>query len=232
MRKSFRFELEILAEVGAEKSCGENGLHSGRSAVDDIAIMSLLRESDESFDPRDDPMAPPREPCECYCLHCQRTFMSDEMWFQRVVGDRNGFEGFWMCPTPNCDGAGFTFDIFPTDPDHPANEGWCSCDDEDDEEEYEQEVAEEPAEYDPQEPKYAQLDELLGDEDDDIEGEEWKYGLEPGEQLPARDDGWSAGRREWEEQQKRYDMPDERPRILDWSNRDEREMINEDDIPF
>ncbi len=49
--------------------------------------------------------------------------MSDEIWFQRVIGDKNGFEGFWLCPTPNCGGVG-TLDIFPTDPNHPANAGW------------------------------------------------------------------------------------------------------------
>src|SRR5687768_9723414 len=71
----------------------------------------------DANDPRrqHDQMAPPMEPCECYCLHCGRTFMSDGIWFQRVIGSKDGFEGFWMCPTPNCDGAGFTFDIFPTD---------------------------------------------------------------------------------------------------------------------
>src|SRR5947207_9365310 len=85
------------------------------------------------FDPRTDPMAPPPEPCECYCLHCGRTFLSDGMWFQRVVNAKDGFPGFWMCPTPNCSGAGFCFDIFPTDPNHPANEGWFDgSDDEDD----------------------------------------------------------------------------------------------------
>ena len=192
--------------------------------------MSNDRVSDEAFDPRDDPMAPPREPCECYCLHCQRTFMSDQMWFQRVIGDKGGFAGFWMCPTPNCSGAGFTFDIFPTDPDHPANEGWQDCDDEE-EEFYEEEEETEPAEWDPKESKYAELDEWIGDEDDDIEGEEWKYGLQPGEQLPGSSMNCDA-RREWEEEQKLYDMPDQRPRVLDWSNRDDRETINEDDIPF
>src|SRR5438128_5303508 len=80
-----------------------------------------------------DRFAPPQEPCECYCLHCGRTFMSDQIWFQRIIGDPMGLEGFWMCPTPNCSGAGFTFDIFPTDPSHPANEGW-SYDDGDEEE--------------------------------------------------------------------------------------------------
>src|SRR5256885_9208510 len=124
---------------------------------------------------RKDQFAPPMEPCECYCLHCNRVFMSDQIWFQRVIGDKNGFEGFWMCPTPNCGGAGFTFDIFPTDPDHPANEGWhCSGD-----EEYDEEGEEgEDAEYDPSEEKYQQLDEELGEEDDDMEGEEWKHGLQ------------------------------------------------------
>src|SRR5947209_7277370 len=129
----------------------------------------------------DDGMAPPRVPCECWCLHCHRTFMSDQMWFQRVIGDPQGFEGFWMCPTANCGGAGFTFDIFPTDPDHPANEGWHYFDDDADEDEeleegYELEgESDQPdPEYDPGEPAYQALEEW-GD-DEDLEGEEWKLG--------------------------------------------------------
>ena len=61
----------------------------------------------DADDPRrqKDQFAPPAQPCECYCLHCNRVFMSDQIWFQRVIGDKNGFEGFWMCPTPNCGGA-------------------------------------------------------------------------------------------------------------------------------
>src|SRR6185436_8147845 len=116
--------------------------------------------SASDFDPRTDPMAPPAEPCECYCLHCGRTFMSDRMWFQRVINAKDGFPGFWMCPTPNCDGAGFCFDIFPTDPDHPANEGWHCADDGDDDDEFaeydeydpaEEDRTEESAEWDPDE---------------------------------------------------------------------------------
>src|SRR4051812_32124183 len=79
-----------------------------------------------------DPMAPPREPGEGWGLPCGRTFMSDQIWFQKVVGDPQGFDGFWMCPTPNCSGAGFTFDIFPTDRAHPANAGWQDDDDDGD----------------------------------------------------------------------------------------------------
>jgi len=159
--------------------------------------------------------------------------MSSEIWFQRVIGDKNGFEGFWMCPTPNCGGAGFTFDIFPTDPNHPANAGWHSFEDDD---EYSEEFADpEPGklpelhapEWDPDEPFYKAMD----DHDEDIEGEEWKYGLEPGERLP--DANRSQAQMAWEEEEKRYNEPDQRPRELDWSNRDEREgPITEDDIPF
>src|SRR4051794_7390901 len=122
-------------------------------------------------DGKDDCFAPPDEPCECYCLHCGRVFMSDLMWFQRVVGARDGFHGFWMCPTPNCGGAGFTFDIFPTDPEHPANESWDysddgeeEADDESDELEWQDEWADdggagaEPKEWDPAETEYAKLD--------------------------------------------------------------------------
>jgi hypothetical protein len=202
----------------------------------------LLDEEDareESWDADDerrrrDCFAPPREPCECYCLHCGRVFMSDGIWFQRVVGARDGFEGFWMCPTPNCGGSGFTFDIFPTDPDHPANEGWTYCDDEEEEgEEGEAGEAAGQREWDPEEPEYKALDEAHdGDFDDDIEGEEWKYGLKPGERPP--EPKWAEeARREWEEEQKQYDGPDLRPRELDWSNReDERRPAADDDIPF
>src|SRR6185437_9512331 len=88
-------------------------------------------ESWDAHDPRrqHDQFAPPTEPCECFCLHCRRTFTSDQIWFQKINGARDGCGGFWMCPTPNCGGAGFTFDIFPTDPTHPANEGWFDDDD-------------------------------------------------------------------------------------------------------
>jgi hypothetical protein len=174
---------------------------------------------------QDDQMAPPMEPCECYCLHCQRVFMSDQMWFQKVVNSKDGFKGFWMCPTPNCSGAGFTFDIFPTDDNHPANANWEYWDDD--------EELDEQDEWDPDESKFKELDDELGDEDDDIEGEEWKYGLEPGQEPPEPE--WAKkAREEWEEEQKQYDEPDRRPRELDWSDREERDptSFREDDIPF
>ena len=188
-----------------------------------------------------DQFAPPQEPCECWCMHCRRVFMSDEIWFQRVVNDPQGFEGFWKCPTPNCGGAGFTFDIHPTDPAHPANADWW-FDDADDGEGNDGEggifegPGEADAEWDPDEPDYKALDEMGAVEGDgDLEGEEWKYGLQPGERPPAAD--WAEQERlEEEAEERKYDMPDERPRVIDWgASEDRREPpggFAEDDIPF
>jgi hypothetical protein len=185
--------------------------------------------SSGEYDEHSDPMAPPKDPVECWCLHCNRVFTSDQMWFQRVINDPQGFPGFWMCPTPNCDGAGFCFDIFPTDPDHPANDGWDSSDDEDDEEFEDDET--DAGEWDPAEPQYQAMDEFI-DEDDDIEGEEWKHGLAPGESLPESD-AMRDARLRWEEEQKKYDEPDQRPRVIDWSDREDRQHeTGMDDIPF
>src|SRR5215212_7679159 len=87
----------------------------GSDEADPIPYIPEMCEPDpdltdawDAADPRrqKDQMAPPAEPCECYCLHCGRVFMSDQMWFQRVINARD-VDGFWRCPTPNCDGAGF-----------------------------------------------------------------------------------------------------------------------------
>ena len=200
-------------------------------------------------DPRSDPMAPPQEPCECSCLHCGRTFMSNLMWFQKVKGAKDGFPGFWMCPTPNCGGAGFTFDIFPTDPNHPANEGWHYDDDDDEDGDYFDEegdndffeeagIDDSDDEWDPDEGKYKALDEWECD-DDDLEGEEWKHGLQPGERPTVEPPPPGVPPRSYEEQEALYNEPDRRPRELDWSDRDDRpprsgpgDVIGEDDIPF
>ncbi len=197
---------------------------------------------DDPFRPEDrvdpgDMMSPPKVACECYCLHCNRMFMSDGIWFQKVINARDGFAGFWMCPTPNCDGAGFTFDIFPTDPAHPANAGWHSFDD-DEELEFDEngDVIEPTGEkdYDPDESKYKALDAELGNPDDDIiEGDEWKLAALDPRERPPESESQRQVRLEWEEEQKKYDAPDERPRILDWKDRDDRpSSTGEEDIPF
>jgi hypothetical protein len=192
----------------------------------------------ELSDPNDS-MSPPKDPCECWCMCCRRTFMSTQMWFQRVLNDPAGFNGFWMCPTPNCGGAGFTFDIFPTDPAHPANAGWHYCDDDDEDDDLEfDEIGDaiESAgekEYDPHESKYKALDEELGDaENDIIEGDEWKLaGIDPSQQ-PSESELQRQARLQWEEEQKKYDAPDERPRILDWKDREDPPPMSDEEIPF
>ena len=219
----------------------ESRRHEPGTSEDDAADEEIPWDAHDERRQQDQ-MAPPQEPCECWCMHCRRVFMSDQMWFQRVINDPHGFPGFWMCPTPNCSGAGFTFDIFPTDADHPANAGWYSDDGDDEEgaEDLPWDDAEADArdeEWNPDEPAYRALDEAFGDDgDDDLEGEEWKFGLQPGERPPEPD--WAElARREEEEEERKYDRPDERPRVLDWGNRADRQVppggiADDDDIPF
>ena len=205
---------------------------------------------------RSDSFAPPPQPCECHCLHCGCHFSSTEIWFQKVLNDPQGFAGFWMCPTPNCSGAGFAFDLFPTDEAHPANAGWHDDDEDDDDTDDENAgddsfgdldaamtcddldfLTDEPEEYDPSEPKYVDFDALLGLEEDDLEGEEWKLGLQPGEHVAKPASKQSS--MPWDDHavpEKKYDEPDQRPRELDWSNREDRSKsdlpFKDDDIPF
>lgn len=52
----------------------------------------------------DDGFGPPLEQEQVACLHCGQQYSSDA-----IVYDN----GFWSCPTPGCDGAGYTIDIYP-----------------------------------------------------------------------------------------------------------------------
>ena len=202
-----------------------------------------LQNAWDADDPRRqrDPFAPPSDPCECFCLHCHRTFMSDRIWFQKVKGG-DSLEGFWMCPTANCGGAGFTFDIFPTDPNHPANNGWFDSDEsgerswEDEDDEFEDSFEDDgECEYDPAETGYKMLDEWSAD-DDDLDGEEWKFGLQPGQRPEPSKPAWLI------EEEKKFDQPDQRPRELDWTENEKKKKdrgggeyhgpFSEDDIPF
>jgi len=105
--------------------------------------------ADEGWDPSDlpgppnnDPDAdgfkPPAEPIEVGCLHCGQVFMSDQMRYV-VSLDPDGQEmGFWCCPDPACDGKGFLFDLYPTDPQWRDEEGNLVWSDDDDEENWEE----------------------------------------------------------------------------------------------
>jgi len=61
-----------------------------------------------------DSFRPPDIPVKVFCLHCRRNYDSSLI---RWVVDRDcPSGGYWACPTEGCDGKGFTFDIWPADP--------------------------------------------------------------------------------------------------------------------
>jgi hypothetical protein len=90
-------------------------------------------------DPKSDPFRPPEIPTEVGCLHCQQVYESYLIeWRERTCADGK-VRGFWCCPTPGCDGAGFGFDILPTDPEYQDEHGgWIRDDDADDDDDDEE----------------------------------------------------------------------------------------------
>jgi len=69
-------------------------------------------------DPETDPFHPPAIPTEVHCLHCNKEYESYLIQWEESVDDMGVQRGFWCCPTDGCEGKGFGFDIFPTDPDY------------------------------------------------------------------------------------------------------------------
>lgn len=59
----------------------------------------------------EDPFGPPENACEVRCLHCGQKYSSSRI----VWNPDRGPDGLWSCPVPECDGAGFGFDIHPID---------------------------------------------------------------------------------------------------------------------
>ena len=85
-----------------------------------------------------------RSPSKSGCLHCHETYDSYLIEWRIETDEKGEKHGFWCCPTENCDGRGFGFDILPTDPNyHDERGGWVWTDDED-EEEYDDLPADEP----------------------------------------------------------------------------------------
>jgi hypothetical protein len=79
----------------------------------------------DPFDADADPFKPPAVSTEVACLHCGQEYGSYLIEW-RVVTTVDGSEhGFWCCPTPDCDGKGFGFDLLPLDPEYQdENGGW------------------------------------------------------------------------------------------------------------
>jgi hypothetical protein len=67
--------------------------------------------------PSKDFCRPPKVSAEVECIHCGQVYSSSQIrWESGSVS--NPDRGFWRCPTAGCDGAGFLFDIWPTDPNY------------------------------------------------------------------------------------------------------------------
>jgi hypothetical protein len=86
-------------------------------------------------DPQSDPFRPPEIPTEVSCLHCGKVYESYLIEWRVEAGPDGAQHGFWCCPTPGCSGAGFGFDILPTDHEYQDERGGWVHDDEDFDEE-------------------------------------------------------------------------------------------------
>jgi len=92
-----------------------------------------MREGKPGFE---DPFRPPDIPTEVCCMHCGEEYESYLIHWEARDG-AEGLDGFWCCGTPGCDGKGFCFDIWPTDPEWRDEDGEkvMFFDDDDDDEE-------------------------------------------------------------------------------------------------
>lgn len=93
----------------------------------------------------EDCFRPPSIPTEVCCLHCGQCYESYLIqWRESTLPDGRG-RGFWCCPVSGCDGAGFGFDIHPTDPEYVDPDGrdmggWVYDDEEEDDGEWMEEL--------------------------------------------------------------------------------------------
>lgn len=82
--------------------------------------------------PATDIFKPPEVNTVVSCLHCGEEYDSYKIhWVEDASWGVGG--GFWACGTPGCDGKGFCFDIWPTDPEWRDENGmkvWIEDDDE------------------------------------------------------------------------------------------------------
>jgi hypothetical protein len=118
-------------------------------------------------DSTSDPFHPPTDSVEVCCLHCGQTYQSSEItWETRQYPD-GVVRGFWVCPIEGCDGAGFGFDILPTDPNYQDEHGGWVQDDEDlDDDDLEDEDLEFNSEWNPEDDSDPEFPEYESEEEE------------------------------------------------------------------
>lgn len=82
-------------------------------------IKWVTHRKNKTWDPtsaeaRSDGFGPPEPPVAVVCMHCGKGYMSDRMVWGTKPGTR-AMSPLWWCPTENCDGAGYGFDIYRAD---------------------------------------------------------------------------------------------------------------------
>jgi hypothetical protein len=70
-----------------------------------------------------DPFGPPVVSVMVGCLHCGEEYDSYRIEWRILTNHDGKPHGFWCCPIEGCDGKGFGFDIFPTDPNYVTEDG-------------------------------------------------------------------------------------------------------------
>jgi len=118
----------------------------------------------EQLDPYDDFFHPPAIPTLVHCIHCHEEYESYLIEWRECLDEKGVRRGFWCCPIPECDGAGFGFDIFPLDPDYEDERGKFVFDSEEEDEALEDEF-DEFEEDDELYPPMTECDELPEDFD-------------------------------------------------------------------
>jgi hypothetical protein len=146
------------------------------------------RSDPDRSDASSDPFGPPAISTLVHCIHCGEEYDSYRIEWRQEQRSDGRTHGFWCCPMPGCDGAGFGIDIFPVDPDYRDEDGelmWVDDDDDEDDDEDEDDDDEDDDEFDDDFDADFE-EEMLSEDDAWIPDEEIPFGKfrHPDDDLP------------------------------------------------